>query len=207
MINKDKLDRASNYLNDKINFREVLSEFNLLDGSMETTDGVNIICPFHDDKDPSLKVDLNRNLYKCFGCVDKGGGNAIHFIARYQTEVLGKKTAYSRVLDGMLKADKEALADLGFNTVFETAPGLDDILNGALKVNKIKVEKETVKTFMDLSKYLISNCTTVEKLNAIKLMQDGFDAESIFNLMFDKSKFSRSFNDVRDDIKMLMESD
>lgn len=207
MINKDKLDKASNYLNDKINFREVLSEFNLLDGSMETADGVNIICPFHDDKDPSLKVDLNRNLYKCFGCVDKGGGNAIHFIARYQTEVLGKKTAYSRVLDGMLKSDKDALADLGFNTVFETAPGLDDILGGALKINKIKVEKETVKTFMDLSKYLINNCTTAEKLNAIKLMQDGFDAESIFNLMFDKSKFSRSFNDVKEDIKALMESD
>ena len=207
MINKDKLDRASNYLNDKINFRDVLSEFNLLDGSVETTDGVNIICPFHDDKDPSLKVDLNRNLYKCFGCVDKGGGNAIHFISRYQTEVLGKKTAYSRVLDGMLKADKDALAVLGFNTVYETAPGLDEILNGALRTNKIKVEKETVKSFMDLSKYLINNCTTAEKLNAIKLMQDGFDAESIFNLMFNKSKFSKSFSSLRNDFKELMESE
>ena len=205
MINKEKFEKASSYFNDKLDFIEILKEYDLLEGSITTSDGVNIICPFHDDKDPSLKVNTSRNVYKCFGCGANGGGDAIKFIARYQTDVLGNKIAYSRVLDNLLKSDPVAINELGFNTVFDTAPTLDEIIN--IKPRKIKLQKESVKTFMDLSKYLINNCSNEEKVKAIKLMQDGFDAESIFNLMFNKSKFSKSFDSLRNDLQNLLGSD
>lgn len=207
MINKERMEKASAYLNDKIDFMEILNSYDLLGGSVTTVNGVNIICPFHEDTDPSLKVDTSRNIYKCFGCGENGGGNAIHFISRYQTEVLGNKIAYSRVLDNLLKSDVDAISYLGFNTIFDLAPSVDDILKDTRPLRKAKLQRQSVKSFMDLSKYLINNCSTDEKLKAVKLMQDGFDAESIFNLMFNKSNFSRSFESLRNDFQNLLGSD
>ena len=40
------------------------------------------ICPFHDDKNPSMSVSPELNIYHCFSC--KAGGNAINFIKEYE---------------------------------------------------------------------------------------------------------------------------
>lgn len=40
------------------------------------------ICPFHDDKNPSLKISKEKQIYKCFVCNE--GGNAIRFIQKYE---------------------------------------------------------------------------------------------------------------------------
>ena len=39
------------------------------------------ICPFHNDTSPSLKVNNEKNLYKCFSCGH--GGSAAHFVYEY----------------------------------------------------------------------------------------------------------------------------
>jgi len=39
------------------------------------------LCPFHNEKTPSFKVNTKDNYYHCFGC--KAGGNAIKFIMEY----------------------------------------------------------------------------------------------------------------------------
>lgn len=39
------------------------------------------ICPFHDDHDPSLRVNPEKNIFKCFGC--GVGGSANHFVFEY----------------------------------------------------------------------------------------------------------------------------
>ena len=39
------------------------------------------LCPFHDDKNPSLSVSASKQLYKCFSC--GAGGDAIGFIMEY----------------------------------------------------------------------------------------------------------------------------
>ena len=46
--------------------------------------GVNYkgLCPFHDDKDPSLVVSPAKGLYKCFSCGH--GGNAVRFIMEHE---------------------------------------------------------------------------------------------------------------------------
>jgi len=38
-------------------------------------------CPFHEDRTPSLKVDVERQRFKCFGCGE--GGDVIDFIQKY----------------------------------------------------------------------------------------------------------------------------
>jgi len=39
------------------------------------------VCPFHSDKDPSMRVDDGRGTYHCFGC--KAHGNAIDWMMEY----------------------------------------------------------------------------------------------------------------------------
>lgn len=34
---------------------------------------LNALCPFHDDKKPSLYVNVERGAYRCFVCGAKGG--------------------------------------------------------------------------------------------------------------------------------------
>ncbi len=40
------------------------------------------ICPFHDDKNPSLNISKEKQIYKCFSC--GAGGNALTFVQKYE---------------------------------------------------------------------------------------------------------------------------
>ncbi|MGP1414025.1 MAG: DNA primase [Bacillales bacterium] len=40
------------------------------------------ICPFHDDKNPSLSISKDKQIYKCFVCGE--GGNAISFVKNFK---------------------------------------------------------------------------------------------------------------------------
>ncbi len=40
------------------------------------------VCPFHDDKSPSMSISPNLGIYKCFSC--GAAGNAIKFVMEYQ---------------------------------------------------------------------------------------------------------------------------
>lgn len=39
------------------------------------------VCPFHDDHDPSLRVNVEKNIFKCFGCGK--GGSPYMFVKLY----------------------------------------------------------------------------------------------------------------------------
>lgn len=43
------------------------------------------LCPFHNDKHPSMSIHPNRGIAKCFSC--GAGGNAISFIQKYENEI------------------------------------------------------------------------------------------------------------------------
>src|SRR5574344_2880165 len=40
------------------------------------------LCPFHDDKHPSLNISSEKQIFKCFSCGT--GGNAITFVEKYE---------------------------------------------------------------------------------------------------------------------------
>lgn len=42
-------------------------------------------CPFHNDSHPSMMVNTNKGIAKCFAC--GSGGNAISFIQKYESEI------------------------------------------------------------------------------------------------------------------------
>ena len=50
------------------------------------------LCPFHDDHNPSLKVDAVRGIFKCFSC--GAGGNAISFVRDYAKLHTGQQLSF-----------------------------------------------------------------------------------------------------------------
>jgi DNA primase len=57
------------------------------------------LCPFHDEKSPSLSVSVARNLFHCFGC--GAGGDVIRFVERIEhlsfTEAVERLAARSGI--------------------------------------------------------------------------------------------------------------
>ena len=67
-----------------------------------------IICPFHADKNPSLKIDLDKDKWYCFGCQE--GGDALKFHTKMQN-ILGNYDdikilmKYQRIVKGTNKTE------------------------------------------------------------------------------------------------------
>lgn len=63
----------------KVKIRDVISYYNI------PIIKNKIVCPFHDDHEPSMSIDDKRNIAKCFSCGE--GGNPITFIYKYEQKV------------------------------------------------------------------------------------------------------------------------
>ena len=65
-----------NKITSKLDIVEIVSS----SGVTLTKKGANYVglCPFHDDKNPSLTVSPDKQIYKCFSC--GAGGDAIKYI-------------------------------------------------------------------------------------------------------------------------------
>ena len=65
-----------------INFKQISETVSVLDYAeflgMKIDRGSKIICPFHGDKNPSMKVDQR---FHCFDCGEDG--NVIDFVSKY----------------------------------------------------------------------------------------------------------------------------
>lgn len=68
------------YVKSNASFERVIAGYNLkLPG---TGSQRSLLCPFHPERRPSCKVDLDRGLFHCFGC--EASGNVIEFVARME---------------------------------------------------------------------------------------------------------------------------
>jgi DNA primase catalytic core len=53
------------------------------------------LCPFHDDRNPSLSIDGVRGIYKCFSC--GAGGNVFSFVREY-SKIQGDELSFSEAV-------------------------------------------------------------------------------------------------------------
>jgi len=72
------------------------------------------LCPFHEEKDPSLTVNPKTNLYHCFGC--NAGGDVIGFVAR--REGIGFREAVLRLAQQV----RWTIGDVGDILTFKSLP-------------------------------------------------------------------------------------
>lgn len=80
------------------------------------------LCPFHNDKSPSLSVSEDKQIYKCFSCGE--AGNVITFVMKY------KKMSFIEALKYL--ADK---AGITFDTGYKEDKELIKKKNAVLKIN------------------------------------------------------------------------
>lgn len=64
-------------IKERLNLTAVLDHYNLKPNKNNM-----VLCPFHEDKKPSLQVNLEKDFYKCHGCDKKG--DVIQFVQDYE---------------------------------------------------------------------------------------------------------------------------
>jgi len=55
----------------------------------------SVLCPFHRERKPSCKIDLERKIWHCFGCEAKG--NILEFVARMEGDAEDLRAAAAKI--------------------------------------------------------------------------------------------------------------
>jgi DNA primase len=76
-ISKDQLQDIKS----SISIIDVIESYNLPNFVRTNSYTAKACCPFHDDHNPSMSIDENRGIYKCFAC--GAGGDLFNFIREY----------------------------------------------------------------------------------------------------------------------------
>ncbi len=79
MVMVNSFEELVSLIKDRLDIVDVVSQFVALKRS-----GANYwgLCPFHDDKKPSMSVSPSKGIYKCFSC--GAGGDALNFLIKVQ---------------------------------------------------------------------------------------------------------------------------
>jgi DNA primase catalytic core len=98
MISKQELERIKSALN----IVDVISEFVSL---RKTGSNFNGVCPFHDDRRPSMVVSPSRQTYKCFVCGHSG--DVIQFIREHENMSFAEAAEWCAKKAGIAIENKE----------------------------------------------------------------------------------------------------
>ena len=79
MVAANTFEELISLIKDRLDIVEVVSQYVVLKKS-----GANYwgLCPFHNDKKPSMSVSPSKGIYKCFSC--GAGGDALNFLVKIQ---------------------------------------------------------------------------------------------------------------------------
>ena len=79
MVRAESFEELISLIKDRLDIVDVVSEYVPLKKS-----GANYwgLCPFHNDKKPSMSVSPSKGIYKCFSC--GAGGDALNFLVKIQ---------------------------------------------------------------------------------------------------------------------------
>ena len=79
MVTASTFEEVISQIKDRLDIVDVVSQYVVLKKS-----GANYwgLCPFHNDKKPSMSVSPSKGIYKCFSC--GAGGDALNFLVKIQ---------------------------------------------------------------------------------------------------------------------------
>src|SRR5882672_1588787 len=106
-------DKTIQDIKDRLNIADIIGEYITLKKA-----GTNFkaVCPFHNEKSPSLQVSPQKQIWHCFGCGE--GGDVFTFVQKYENlefkdvikilaEKAGVKLPEYRPADPTLQTEKE----------------------------------------------------------------------------------------------------
>lgn len=145
-------------------------------------------CPFHNDTHPSMMVNTNKGIAKCFAC--GSGGNSISFIQKYESEVNHNSITTVEAMQKAINIQHLNIVIPQNNTIPLTKEQkrkqlLSNILKDAIKISENILEVNNIKGKQTLE-YL-------NKRNLSKIIEDfhiGYnpDADSMTNQLLEKYK-------------------
>jgi len=83
------------YVKENASFERVIAGYNLK--MLGTGAQRTILCPFHRERKPSCKIELERRIFHCFGCQAKG--NLLEFVARLEGDADDLRAAALKIAD------------------------------------------------------------------------------------------------------------
>ncbi len=105
-------------------------------------------CPFHNDTHPSMMVNTNKGIAKCFAC--GSGGNAISFIQKYETEINHNSISTLEAMQKAIDIQHLNIAIPQNNSVSLTEEQkrkklLSNILKDAIRLSEDELEVNNIK--------------------------------------------------------------
>jgi DNA primase len=67
-------------IRERAEFATILARYDIAPARLQGQ--ISVLCPFHDDRQPSLSVNLERKVFHCFACQAKG--DILDFVARIE---------------------------------------------------------------------------------------------------------------------------
>lgn len=170
-------------IRDKADIVTIISEYVKLEKKGNDYIG---LCPFHDDKSPSMHVSPSKKIFKCFSC--NTGGNVIGFVQKY------KKISY-------LEAMREVADSVGIS-VEVTKSEIEnlknkkyyDLLNDASSFYQFYL-KNTYEG-KDALAYLHRRHLTPNIIERFNIGLSGNDQADLFNALLEKQHLALDMIDV-----------
>ena len=85
-----------NQIKEDVDMVSFIETFDLEQFKRTGVDRATALCPFHDDRNPSLGIDGGRGLYKCFSC--GAGGDVFNFVRQYHKEHQGEELPFMQAV-------------------------------------------------------------------------------------------------------------
>lgn len=100
------------------------------------------VCPFHDDKNPSLQISPEKRIFKCFACGT--GGNAITFVEKYEKipfiEALRKVADMVGIHDErLMKKENANMKNTSHEPLYRALKDLSDFYHYSLRTSEGKI--------------------------------------------------------------------
>jgi DNA primase len=149
----------------------------------KTADGTraSCLCPFHDDHNPSLKMDGNRGIFKCFSC--GVGGNALSFVREY-SKLHGTELSFLeavKLLDDMVVTAAASSATLSDAKLPVVLPVDIAVPMGARPSAKNMTVSKTDGTVQKKSRPVTSSFTKGATISRQRAVLANFHAASFYN--------------------------
>ena len=161
-------------IKDRLDIVEVVSQYVVLKKR-----GANYwgLCPFHDDKSPSMSVSPSKGIYKCFAC--GAGGDALNFLLKIQNKDFKELIAEL--------AEKFGI-ELPKNTGFKPQ-------NKELKTQMKEACKEAAKFY---KKQLTLDKDSAKAVSYLKQRSIGDDIVELFTLGWAPNEYQKLYDYLKD---------
>jgi len=161
-------------IKDRLDIVDVVSQYVVLKKR-----GANYwgICPFHDDKNPSMSVSPSKGIYKCFAC--GAGGDALNFLLKIQNKDFKELVAELAEKFGI-----ELPKNTGFNSQ-----------NKELKTQMKDACKEAAKFYQ---KQLTLDKDSAKATSYLKQRSIGDDIVNLFTLGWAPNDYQKLYDHLKD---------